>query len=268
MAEMLTSTLPNLGRNLVYSAVYPFASGLKLSALHLFYGRLMRMESLKVKGTGRIEDDLGYVRAIRQAHPYPVSMRLDLNGSLQPQNAEEYFSRMLESECRIGWFEQPFQKNDWEACVRFQQMYQTDIVLCGDESICSIQDLERAAREHAFRAVNIRIAKNGGLLESLRIYRRAIEAGFEVQLGALVGETSVLAHAGLHFAAVADSLRHYEGCFGTYLIKWDVIQPSLTFSRRGYVALGRLASAGLAPSFDVDRLRRKAFQSEILARTL
>ena len=88
----------------VYSAVYPFASGLKLLALHLFYCRLMRLTHVKVKGTGDIEKDLAYVQEIRRSFPYPVQARLDLNGSLSPNRADEYFSRMLKSKDGVTWF--------------------------------------------------------------------------------------------------------------------------------------------------------------------
>jgi L-alanine-DL-glutamate epimerase-like enolase superfamily enzyme len=247
------------GETAIYSAVYPLASGWKRRALHLFYRTLMRMEQLKLKGTGRIEADLAHVQAVRRAYRWSVAIRLDLNGSLAPEHAEVYFSRMLEADVR--WFEQPFPKEDLATVARFQREFASELVLCGDESVCTMEDLERSLSEGAFRAVNLRIGKHGGLLPALRIYRRAVESGLATQLGCLVGETSVLAYAGLHFAALARRLRFREGCFGRYLVRWDVIQPSLTFSWRGRVPFRRLPAAGLAPSFDLERLRRHAFET-------
>ena len=248
-------------RTLIYSAVYPFAAGLKLSALHFFYRTIIRAESIKVKGRGIIDEDLAYVARVRQAFSYPVHIRLDLNGSLSPDHAGEYFSRMLNAQDGVRWFEQPFAKNAWDVSERFQKQFARDIVLCADESVCSMEDLARAIYQGAFRAINIRIAKNGGLLNALKLYEKAVENDMEVQLGSLVGESSVLAYAGLHLAALAERLRHYEGCFGTYLIKWDAIEPSLMFSRKGRVPLTRLPSTGLVPAFNVDCLRRRAVQS-------
>lgn len=261
-AAVLTPTAPDPSRKLAFSAVYPFASGLKLAALHFSYGRLLGMTDFKVKGSGEIERDLGYVKSISRAIPYPVSLRLDLNGSLAVENAGVYLSRMLGAGVR--WFEQPFPKSDWEASARFQKEFQNDAILCADESVCSTADLERAIQEHAFQAINIRIGKNGGLVAALKIYERAVAAGLDVQLGALVGETSVLAFAGLQFAAAVPPLVHYEGCFGQYLIKWDLIRPSLTFGRFGHVSPGRLPNAGLVPDFDLARLERAAHAKEQL----
>jgi len=267
VAELLRPGVLKTARDPIYSAVYPFASGVKLAALHCFYRAVIQPEWIKVKGKGRLADDLGYVLRIRRAFPYPVQMRLDLNGALAEDNAEEYFSRMLESSHGVRWFEQPFPKDAWELSEKFQLRLGENAVLCADESVCTLGDLARAIQRGAFRAVNIRIAKHGGLLNSLTLYEQALEAGLQVQLGCLVGESSILAYAGLHFAALATRLQHREGCFGKYLIKWDVIEPSLKFSRNGRVPLARLPRAGLVPAFDVNRLRRQAFQSGSLGST-
>lgn len=252
----------------IYSGVYPFAHGLKLLVLHVFYRGLMHLTHLKVKGYGDVERDVAYVQKIRHAFPYPVQVRLDLNGSLLPNHADVYFSRMLNLKEPVAWFEQPFPAEAWEASQRFQKRFASEAIFCADESVCSMEDLERIIREGAFRAVNIRIGKNGGLLSSLKLYRKALESGLETQLGCLVGESSILAYAGLHFASIADQLRYHEGCFGKLLIKWDVVNPSLTFSHGGYVSLNQLPKAGLVPMVNVDRLRRRAFQSEVLEEKL
>lgn len=258
-AGLLKSGAPNRERTFVYSGIYPFASGVKLAALDFCYVRLLGVTDLKVKGSGDIERDANYIERIRRIFPYRVDIRMDLNGSLAPENAEAYFVRMLV--LGVRWFEQPFAKGDWETSARFQEMFQEDAVLCADEAVCSMGDLERAIRERAFGAINIRIGKNGGLVAAWEIYQRAIGAGLKVQLGALVGETSVLAFAGLHFAAATEPLAHYEGCFGRYLVGWDLIEPSLTFSRRGLVSLQRLPNAGLVPAFDLKRLVRAALSA-------
>ncbi len=261
IADLLGLPSPDRSRTITFSATYPLARGVKLAAIHLFYRTLMRMDQLKVKGTGQIDIDLAYLAAVRRAFSYPVTLRLDLNGSMRPQAAGEYFTRMLESPHGVRWIEQPFPKHDLESASRFQQQFAGALVLCGDESICTEADLDQALRAGAFRAVNIRVAKQGGLLKALRIYERSVEAGMEVQLGCLVGESSVLAYAGLHLASLTAGLRHHEGCFGRFLLRWDVIRPSLTFSRGGRVSLASLPAAGLVPPFDLARLRRAVVNS-------
>ncbi|MGH2348947.1 MAG: mandelate racemase/muconate lactonizing enzyme family protein [bacterium] len=243
-------------RTLTFSAVYPLASGPKLMALHVFYRTLFGMTDLKVKGTGNTSTDLGYLTKIRRAYPYPVSVRVDLNGALDASSAAEYVRALLRA--GVSWFEQPFPKDDWENHRRLQHSFGPDITLCGDESLCTVEDVRRAARERAFRAVNIRVAKHGGIRRSLDVYRAAVDGGLVAQLGSLVGETSVLAYAGLHFAALTGPLVHHEGCFGKFAIKHDLVRPSLTFSRGGRVSLAALPEAGLVPAIDLRALRSGA----------
>jgi L-alanine-DL-glutamate epimerase-like enolase superfamily enzyme len=249
----LDGSMSTPGHTLTFSAVYPLASGPKLAALHVFYRTLLGMSDLKVKGTGNATTDLAYLTRIRRAYPYPVSVRVDLNGALDADEAVGYVGTLLRA--GVSWFEQPFPKDDWESHRRLQQEFGADITLCGDESLCTVDDVRRAVREGAFRAVNIRVAKHGGIRRSLDVYRAAVEGGLDAQLGALVGETSVLAYAGLHFAALAGPLAHHEGCFGKFAIKHDVVRPSLTFSRGGRVSLAARPQAGLVPAIDLRALR-------------
>jgi muconate cycloisomerase len=241
-----------------FSAVYPLARGSKLVALHLFYRTILKMKDVKLKGTGDPAGDAAAAAAIRRAFPYPITLRVDLNGSLRREAAEEYFRRMIDGPAAVRWFEQPFARDDLESAATFQRRLGGDAILCGDESICTLDDLDRAARARAFRAVNVRIAKHGGLVAALDVSDRARSAGLEAQLGCLVGESTVLSYAGLHLASVAGPLRYREGCFGRYLSTWDVIRPSLRFGRGGRVPPSALPAAGLVPEWDLDRLRRAA----------
>jgi len=73
-----------------------------------------------------------------------------------------------------------------------------------------------------------------------------------VIVGGQVGETSILARAGLIVADEAgELLAGYEGAYGTHLLQWDVVTPSLRFGRGGKIlpAAAGLESvgAGLRP---------------------
>ena len=62
-------------------------------------------------------------------------------------------------------------------------------------------------------------------------------------VGGQVGETSILSRAGLIVAGEAgELLAGYEGAYGTHLLQWDVVTPSLSFGRGGLISL---AAAGL-----------------------
>ena len=78
-------------------------------------------------------------------------------------------------------------------------------------------------------------------------------------VGAQVGETSILARAGLALAAAAGGrLVGYEGAYGTRLLTQDAAAPSIGFGRGGVVDPTRLAlgreGLGLRPSPLLERL--------------
>ncbi|MFQ5806951.1 MAG: mandelate racemase/muconate lactonizing enzyme family protein [Phycisphaerae bacterium] len=112
---------------------------------------------------------------------------------------------------------------------------QTPCDLIADESLLTIEDAEELIEAGGVRVLNIRLAKNGGLLPALRIAGRALAAGLDVQLGCLVGETSILAAAGIAFLEACPQVRFVEGAFGRLLLRTDVTGRPLRFGRGGRV---------------------------------
>jgi len=241
--------------NTQMTAVYPLTkSGLMLCALNLVYRTYFRFTDIKVKGTGNLEIDREYIRAIRSKSTEPLDIRIDLNESLPIAEAERYFSEMSKRPTNISWFEQPFTKGDLASAARYQKQFSSKITLCADESLCTMEDLDRIIESNAFKAINIRIAKNGGLIQSLELAQRAEAAGIQSQLGCLVGETSLLSYAALHLAAAFPKFRYHEGCFARYLLKCDPARPSLGFSRGAIIKSSTLPPFGLAPVVRYDKL--------------
>lgn len=248
---------PPCDRSLVYSAVYPLASGWKRKLLHLGI-RWMGMRFVKVKGTGQAANDLAYLAEIARWLPAGVDLRIDLNGSLTTAAAGDYLTQLDRAQPRLEWIEQPFAKDAWETSARFQREFAGRFLFCADESVCTPAELERAAESGAFRAVNLRIAKHGGLTTAWQMYERARALGLATQLGCLVGETSILATAGAHLAALGTDLRYLEGCFGRLLLAWDVLRSPLSFGRGGTVPVASLPDVGLNLPIDLARLRSRA----------
>ncbi len=68
----------------------------------------------------------------------------------------------------------------------------------------------------------------------------------KIIVGAQVGETSILARAGIVAArAAATDLVAFEGAFGTRLLVRDAVMPSIGFGYRGRVRLDQCGGAGL-----------------------
>ena len=112
---------------------------------------------------------------------------------------------------------------------------QTGCDLIADESLLDLDDAQRLLAG-GVRVLNIRIAKNGGLLPALRLARAALATGADVQLGCLVGETSILSAAGVAFLEACPSVRFAEGAFGRWLLRADVARRPVQFGRGGRIA--------------------------------
>lgn len=110
----------------------------------------------------------------------------------------------------------------------------TPMSLIADESLLTLADAERLM-DLGVRVLNIRIAKQGGLFPSWRMAEAAYSRGCDVQLGCLVGETSILTAAGAAFLDGVPHVRFAEGAFGNWLLRGDITRKPLQFCFGGRV---------------------------------
>ena len=102
-----------------------------------------------------------------------------------------------------------------------------------DESLCTHDDARRLIDANACDIFNIRVSKNGGLINAGRLHRLAREAGLRSQLGAQVGETGFLSAAGRHFATRFDDILWLEGSFAGFLLEKDIVEPDIVLGPDG-----------------------------------
>ena len=139
--------------------------------------------------------------------------------------------------------EEPVSARDWKGLEAVGA--QTGMTIILDESVTRLKDLS-ALGSGATYILNARVSKHGGLLRTLEIIRAARDRGIKIIVGAQVGETSILARAGIVAARAAGAdLVAYEGAFGTRLLVRDAVMPSIGFGYRGRIALGACSGAGL-----------------------
>ena len=89
-------------------------------------------------------------------------------------------------------------------------------------------------------------------LPALRLAAFARRHGGLVQLGCMVGETSILSAAGWRFLQMTPGVTFAEGCFGSFLLRGDVASRPLRF---GFGGRGvTLSPVGLGVDVAADRL--------------
>lgn len=226
------------------SAVYSAGSSAKF-LVHAALFNLNGMRTAKLKVTGDGARDRSRARLLSRFGP----LRLDANNLWASSDAAIAALNEL-NDC--AWaVEEPIPSRDWNGLAAVGAATGMSIIL--DESATRIDDLA-SLQSGATYVLNARVSKQGGLLRTLAIIRAARDRGMKIIIGAQVGETSILARAGIVAARAAGSdLAAFEGAFGTRLLVRDAVTPSIGFGYGGRVHLDRCTGAGLglAPTAEV-----------------
>lgn len=189
----------------------------------IFGWRGLRDAKLKLSGDPR--RDRWRARLLARRGP----LRLDAN-NLWP-DASSAIPRLAPLATLAWAVEEPVRVRDFAAMSAISR--ETGLTIVLDESFLKARDLEALPEDGKF-AVNARVSKHGGLIRTLQAVRAARARGLKVIVGAQVGETSILARAGLAaVSAAGDALQGYEGGYGTHLLARDLTTPSLTIGNRG-----------------------------------
>jgi len=240
---------PGLKSQVVYSAVLPLAPGPVLSRF-LQQVKTLGLQQVKLKvGEDR---DLETLALARQELGQEVDLRVDANGAW---SAAEAITRIRDMEpFGLSAVEQPVPKDDIEGLRRVQEAVAVPVM--ADEAVCTPTDARRLIELKACRMFNLRLSKMGGLVRTRRIYELAREAGLRCQLGCQVGETSILAAAGRHFACTIPDLVYLEGSFAPYLLLDDPVVTPVGFGSGG--AAPALPGPGLGIEVREDLLHQLA----------
>ena len=177
-----------------------------------------------------------------------ATLRLDANGAWSREQAVERLITL--PDVPIAGLEQPLAKGQEKDLPVVHQVGRVPLI--HDESLVTLDDARRLVDLGVADGFNIRISKCGGLLPSLRLAHFARQHGVSVQLGCMVGETSILSAAGGRFLEMVPGVAFAEGCFGSFLLRADVTRRPLRFRYGGRVP--KLPGPGLGLEVDPQRL--------------
>ncbi len=254
--KCLSDILP-FGKSIGYSCILPFIP-LKYLRLFLWFIKFSNFKQLKVKTNGL--DDRERLHIIRNALGYDIEVRIDGNSIYDYESFKTnipFFKKY-----KIKWIEQPFLKEKhYEIIANFKQR---DIPLMADESLCSLQDAKLIIENKLFDLFNIRISKNGGIYNSLKMIDLAKKSNIGYQLGAQVGETAILSNVGRFLGYNIKPLA-LEGSAGTFLLKKDISKEKVRFKRGGAAKIfDGVKNFGLTINYDfLNKYGKKVFQKNI-----
>jgi len=240
-----------------YSGAITSSDGLKLKAVAWLY-RIFGFEQVKVKVGIAGQNDAARLRAIRSRLSNRVELRVDANEAWEPSNVVDKIREL--SPFGIASVEQPIRHCDLASLAASRRQIDTPIML--DESLCSINDAEIAAKNGYCDRFNLRLSKCGGLIATLRLAQFARRNGIDCQLGCQVGETGILSAAGRHFASSVGPLTAIEGSFDRHLVRERLSIEDITFRRGGWAPA--LAGPGLGITIDPKAVERVTIAKEPL----
>lgn len=181
------------------------------------YG-LWRTVKIKVAERGQsLADDIGRVRAVRDAHP-AARIRIDANGGWDLDQAEDALRKLAVFD--LEYAEQPVASV--EDLARLRRRFD-GVKIAADESIRKASDPLRVAQLDAADVIVVKVQPLGGAERALEIVR---ETGLPAVVSSAL-ETSVGLAEGARFAAALDELPHDCGLATGALLSADVTRERM-----------------------------------------
>jgi muconate cycloisomerase len=201
-----------------------------LRQLRWMYWGGLRHFKLKVgvpRDRRRAEEVAAYLK--RPIAKGRATLRVDANGAWSKDEALDWLGDT--SHLPIASVEQPLARGEEDCLPSLRGA--GSVSFMHDESLITMDDAQRLLDLGVADGFNIRVSKCGGLMPSLRLAALARRANVRIQLGCMVGETSILSAAAVRFLQVCPAVVWAEGCFGTFLLGSDVVAKSLRFGYGG-----------------------------------
>ncbi len=179
--------------------------------------------TFKVKVGKNVATDLARVAVIQKAVGKRATLRLDANRAFSRDDGMRFASAL--DPAGIELFEQPCGADDWDANAAVASVSTVPLML--DEPICTLGDIERAARIKGVRLCKLKLKRFGSLKRLYEGLSRVRACGMEPVLGDGLGSE---VQSWLE-ACVARSTIRNAGEFNGFLKPKDrLLAPPLTFA--------------------------------------
>ncbi|HAM1073348.1 TPA: o-succinylbenzoate synthase [Listeria monocytogenes] len=196
--------------------------------------------------------DIQFVKAVREKFPN-LSLMADANSAY---NREDFLLLKELDHFNLEMIEQPFGTKDFVEHAWLQKKLKTRI--CLDENIRSLDDLKQAHMLGSCQAVNLKLARVGGMSEALKIARYCSDNNLLVWCGGMLEAGIGRAH-NIALAARAEFTFPGDISASNRYFNEDIVSPAFVLNQ------GKLTvptGQGVGVALDLDVLQKYAKSTE------
>lgn len=160
---------------------------------------------LKIKLGKKPEEDILRIQAIRRAIGNNIPIRLDANQGWTYEGALLALDAF--ADLNIQFCEQPMRSYNDHLLPLLREKVRIPIM--ADESCYDHRDAERLISTGSCDAINIKLAKSGGILEALKIHQVAKQNQIPCMIGGML-ETRLALAANVHLAYACEGVIYHD----------------------------------------------------------
>ena len=240
---------------LIYTASIGISSQAKLTALLLLY-RAMGLQSFKVKVSSDADADARRLELIRRLLGPKARLFADANCAWQRDEAARRIEQLAEFD--VWAIEEPLQISSENHGTRESSLTEQHFLdnawiqqrspmpLIADESLISLRGARQIIEHSAFQIFNIRLSKCGGYRRATQFAALAAGADLDFSVGAMVGESPILAAAGAAWASSHPEHLYVQGHSHRLLHGKRFVDGCPKLQRRGIFEAESAPGSGLS----------------------
>jgi L-Ala-D/L-Glu epimerase len=247
----LLGTAPALPE-VTYGGTLPILP-IKASRVFIGFFKSTKVPNIRLKLGRDREHAAATLSLVRETFGDGFDVRVDANASWSLEDARGMLP--LLRKYGVSMIEEPFGRGSEDNANFVRQYGQEGFSLAADESAITAEDVHALAAEGTFRLINIRLAKNGGILRALAMRTAAREEGLSIQAGCHVGETGILSAAGRASASLMPDALYVDGSYDGYILAGNITRENCTFGHGGKAPV----LTGRRLGYDVEKKKLEAF---------
>jgi len=177
--------------------------------------------AVKLKVGRKLEDDRAAVSAVAAAVGKETPLRLDANMAWKSVPEASRAMQALSAEAAVAWFEQPLARHNL-AGLRMLRAH-SGIPVMADESLQTLEDAYRVAREEAADVWNVYVCEAGGLRAAAQVFALAAALDIPCIIGSQA-ELGIGTAAAVHLGVAVPNLPYACETFGPLRYHRDVVR--------------------------------------------